>query len=93
MVVVLPVFFFALADDVVCAPPKDPAIRNALIQKLAANFKYFVMDILSKPSIDCSYPVQYTHPRASGRYNFRVRTCDPAAPVLQTMYSYLLRQI
>jgi hypothetical protein len=48
MVVVVPLFFFAFADDVVCAPPKDPAIRNALIQKLAANFKYFVIDVLSQ---------------------------------------------
>jgi hypothetical protein len=38
--------FFAFAVDVVCAPAIDPAIRNALIQKLAANFKYLFIDIL-----------------------------------------------
>ena len=39
LVVELPFFFFAFVVDVVCAAAIDPAIRNALIQKLAANFK------------------------------------------------------
>ena len=34
-----PPFFFALAVDVLCAAAIDPIVRNALIQKLAANFK------------------------------------------------------
>jgi hypothetical protein len=45
---VLPLFFFAFVDDVVCAPPTDPATRNALIQKPAPNFKYFVIGVLSQ---------------------------------------------
>jgi hypothetical protein len=40
LVAVLPLFFFAFAVGVVCADATDPAIRNALIQKLAANFRY-----------------------------------------------------
>jgi hypothetical protein len=40
-------FFFALAAVVVCAPARDPATRNALIQKLAANFRYFFIVVLS----------------------------------------------
>jgi hypothetical protein len=32
-------FFFTFADGVVCAVAIEPVIRNALIQKLAANFK------------------------------------------------------
>jgi hypothetical protein len=39
LVVELPFFFFAFVVDVVCAIAIDPVIRNALIQKLAANFK------------------------------------------------------
>jgi hypothetical protein len=35
----LPLFFFAFVVDVVCAVAIDPATRNALIQKPAANFK------------------------------------------------------
>jgi hypothetical protein len=31
--------FFVFAAGVACAPAIDPAIRNALIQKPAANFK------------------------------------------------------
>lgn len=38
--------FFAFAAGLVCAPAIDPAIRNALIQKLAANFKYLFIAIL-----------------------------------------------
>ena len=38
LVVELPLFF-AFAVGVVCAMTIDPVIRNALIQKLAANFK------------------------------------------------------
>jgi hypothetical protein len=41
-------FFFVLAVAVVCAPASDPATRNALIQKPAANFKYLFIVILSK---------------------------------------------
>jgi hypothetical protein len=40
LVVELPLFFFAFPAGVVCAMAIDPATRNALIQKLAANFKY-----------------------------------------------------
>ena len=41
-------FFFVFAVDVVvCAIAIDPVIRNALIQKLAANFKYlFILSSL-----------------------------------------------
>jgi hypothetical protein len=45
--VVEPAFFFAFGVVVVCAPAIDPAIRNALIQKLAANFKYLFINVLS----------------------------------------------
>jgi hypothetical protein len=49
-VVVLPLFFFALAVtvDVVCAVAIDPAARNALTQKLAANFRYRFIGVLSR---------------------------------------------
>jgi hypothetical protein len=40
VVVELPLFFFGFVVGVVCAIAIDPATRNALIQKLAANFKY-----------------------------------------------------
>jgi hypothetical protein len=46
--VVVLLFFFALAVVAVCAPASDPATRNALIQKLAANFKYVFIVVLSK---------------------------------------------
>jgi hypothetical protein len=41
-------FFFVFAVDVVVCPIAiDPVIRNALIQKLAANFKYlFILSSL-----------------------------------------------
>ena len=39
LVVVLALFFFAFAVDVVWPIAIDPVTRNALIQKLAANFK------------------------------------------------------
>jgi hypothetical protein len=40
LLVELPLFFFGFGAGVVCAVAIDPATRNALIQKLAANFKY-----------------------------------------------------
>jgi hypothetical protein len=40
LVVELPLFFLGFGAGVVCAVAIDPATRNALIQKLAANFKY-----------------------------------------------------
>ena len=46
--------FFAFAVDVVCAPAIDPAIRNALIQKLAANFKYLFIGILFPKQVSTS---------------------------------------
>jgi hypothetical protein len=39
LVVELPLFFFAFAVEVVWPIAIDPVTRNALIQKLAANFK------------------------------------------------------
>jgi hypothetical protein len=39
LVVELPLFFFVFAVDVVWPIAIDPVTRNALIQKLAANFK------------------------------------------------------
>jgi hypothetical protein len=47
LVAVLP-FFFVLAVGVVCAVASDPVTRKALIQKLAANFKYLFIGVLSK---------------------------------------------
>lgn len=41
-------FFFVLAVGVVCAVANDPATRKALIQKLAANFKYFLIGVISR---------------------------------------------
>jgi hypothetical protein len=52
-VVELPLFF-AFAAGVVCAPAIDPAIRNALIQKLAANFKYLFIGILFPKQVSTS---------------------------------------
>jgi hypothetical protein len=43
-VVELPAFFFAFGVVVVCAGAIDPATKNALTQKLAANFKYLFID-------------------------------------------------
>jgi hypothetical protein len=47
-----PLFFFAFAVtvgvDVVCAVAIDPAARNALTQKLAANFRYRFIGVLSR---------------------------------------------
>jgi hypothetical protein len=71
LVVELPFFFFAFVVDVVCAMAIDPAIRNALIQKLAANFKYVFIDVLSRTGFRQPLPVQYTHPIEPSRYNFR----------------------
>jgi hypothetical protein len=47
LVVELPFFFaFAFAVGVVCAVAIEPAARNALTQKLAANFRYrFIADL------------------------------------------------
>jgi len=51
-VVALPLFFFTLAAtvdvDVLCAVAIEPTARNALTQKLAANFKYRFIGILSR---------------------------------------------
>ena len=69
-VVELPLFF-AFAVGVVCAPAIDPAIRNALIQKLAANFKYLFIGILFPKQVSTSSPLQYTQPCTLRRYNFR----------------------
>jgi hypothetical protein len=52
-VVELP-FFFALAVGVVCAITIDPVIRNALIQKLTANFKYRFIDVLFPKQVSTS---------------------------------------
>jgi len=43
-VVELPAFFFAFGVVAVCAGAIDPATKNALTQKLAANFKYLFID-------------------------------------------------
>jgi hypothetical protein len=49
LVVELPFFFaFAFAVDVVCAVAIEPAARNALTQKLAANFRYLFIADLSR---------------------------------------------
>jgi hypothetical protein len=53
LVVELP-FFFAFAVEVVCAITIDPVIRNALIQKLAANFKYLFIDVLFPKQVSTS---------------------------------------
>jgi hypothetical protein len=47
LVVELPLFFaFAFVVGVVCAVAIEPAARNALTQKLAANFRYpFIADL------------------------------------------------
>jgi hypothetical protein len=39
--------FFAFVVDVVCAITIEPVIRNALIQKPAANFRYLFIEVLS----------------------------------------------
>ena len=48
----LPLFFFVLAVTVgvgvLCAVAIDPAARNALTQKLAANFRYRFIGVLSR---------------------------------------------
>jgi hypothetical protein len=46
--------FFAFAVGVVCAITTDPAIRNAPIQKLAANFKYLFIDVLFPKQVSTS---------------------------------------
>jgi hypothetical protein len=95
LVVELPFFFaFAFVVGVVCAVAIEPAARNALTQKLAANFRY---PFISRPLKELLLNhFQYTHPSAPGRYNFSVtqpRSCGPPHAVIQTMYSSLLRQI
>jgi hypothetical protein len=47
-VVALPGFFFAFVVGVFCAEAIDPVIRNALIQKLAANFRYRFIAVPSR---------------------------------------------
>jgi hypothetical protein len=51
LVVELPLFFFAFGAGVVWAMAIDPVTRNALIQKLAANFKYLFIDVLSRTGV------------------------------------------
>jgi hypothetical protein len=88
-VVELLAFFFALGGVAVCAEAIDPTIRNALTQKLAANFKYLFID----PSC---HPFSTPAPTIPGRYNFcinRPLSCGPSHAVIQTKYSSLLRQI
>jgi len=95
-VVELPLFFFAFAVDVVCAAAIDAVTRNALIQKLTVNFKYLLIDVLSRTRLLLTSPVQYSHPIAPSRYNFRGTahpSCGPPPAVIQTKYSSLLRQI
>jgi hypothetical protein len=57
LVVDLPPFFFAFAVDLVCATAIDPVIRNALIQKLAANFRYRLIGV-SQVTSSQPLPVQ-----------------------------------
>jgi hypothetical protein len=47
VLVVEPLFFLAFAVGVVCAVAIDAVTRKALIQKLAANFKYLFINVLS----------------------------------------------
>jgi hypothetical protein len=70
LVVELPIFLFAFAVDVVCAVAIDAVTRKALIQKLAANFKYLFITSSPEPGLRLTSPVQYTHPAAPSRYNF-----------------------
>jgi hypothetical protein len=72
-VVELPAFFFAFGVAVVCAGAIDPATRNALTQKLAANFKYLFID----PSC---HPFSTPAPTSPGRYNFRVNNPGQLRP-------------
>ena len=90
----LPPFFFAFAVDVVCAMAIDPIIKNALIQKLTANFKYLFIVVLSRSfySAASSTPTP-THPVDTTSAAPHPWGCGPPHAVIQTMYSYLLRQI
>ena len=63
LVAELPLFFFVFAVGALCAMAIDPAIRNALIQKLAANFKYLFIDALSHTGFRLRLPIQYTRRR------------------------------
>jgi hypothetical protein len=88
-VVELPAFFFAFGVAVVCAGAIDPATKNALTQKLAANFRYLFIN----PS--CTRSV---HPSLRNRVDTTSAStiplsCGPQPAVVQTKYSSLLRQI
>jgi len=63
LVVELPLFFFAFGAGVVWAMAIDPVTRNALIQKLAANFKYLFIDVLSRTGVSTPIPCPVHPPR------------------------------
>jgi hypothetical protein len=96
LVVELPVFFFAFAVDVVCAVAIDAVTRKALIQKLAANFKYLFINVLSQTGFDnhclSSTPTP-PHPVDTTSAAPYLSSCGPPPAVIQTIYSSLLRQI
>ena len=89
--------FFVFAVGVVCAPAIDPATRNALIQKLAANFKYLFIAILFPKQVSTSIN-PFSTPSPARLVDTTsappaTRSCGPALAVIQTRYSSLLRQI
>ncbi len=90
-----PVFFFGLAVDVdVCATAIEPTARNALTQKLAANFRYrFIADLSSDFVSNTS-----STPMPSRRVDTtsaapQPPSCGPKPAVIQQIYSSLPRQI
>jgi hypothetical protein len=90
----LPLFFYAFAVDLVCAITIDPVIRKALIQKLAANFRYRLIGFLSSNFFSTASstltPVRLVDTTSALPC---LSSCDPSPAVIQTMYSSLLRQI
>jgi hypothetical protein len=96
LVAEFPLFFFAFAVDVVCAVAIDAVTRNALIQKLAANFKYLFITSSPEPGFD-SHRLSSTptppHPVDTTSAAPYLSSCGPPPAVVQTIYSSLLRQI
>jgi hypothetical protein len=76
-VVELPAFFFAFGVVVVCAGATDPATKNALTQKLAANFKYLFID----PS--CTRSV---HPSPRGAVDTTSESTIPAVAATRMLW-------
>ena len=80
--------------DVVCATAIDPVIRNALIQKLAANFRYPLIGSPSSDLFSTAFstltPVRLVDTTYASPYP---SSCGPSPAVIQTIYSSLLRQI